>query len=133
MMNFKPTKNQQKILNLFKQLGEEISAQQIHFQLYNSGSNIGLATIYRALKKLHCYGIIQERVSSTGESLYGLINNAHEHHLNCIRCGQSVIVEDCPLEENLNKWCQSQKFTIYYHTLEFFGLCDNCQNVSELS
>jgi Fur family ferric uptake transcriptional regulator len=129
-MSIKPTKNQQQILNLLKEVEEEISAQQLHFQLHSIGSNIGLATVYRALKKLHHHGIIQERVTSTGESFYCLIENAHEHHLNCIHCGRSITIEDCPLEEELNQWCQSQKFSVYYHTLEFFGVCADCQEVS---
>lgn len=122
------TKNQRTILSHLKQLEAEITAQDLHSKLRQRGINIGLATIYRTLKNLHREGIVQERVTLTGESLYSLIEHfSHSHHLNCVACGQSVTLNSCPIDEQLTQWCKSQKFTVYYHTLEFFGLCDSCQ------
>ncbi|MBE9223209.1 transcriptional repressor [Cyanobacterium stanieri LEGE 03274] len=124
----RPTKNQQLILDLLQKIKGEISAQQIHFKLREKGSSTGLATVYRSLKALHQDGLIQERISSTGESLYSVIKREHHpHHLNCVSCGESIPLDDCPVDEQLHQWCASQKFTVYYHTLEFFGLCNECQ------
>lgn len=135
----KLTKNQQKILSLIQQQDTEVSAQQLHIQLRQQGSTIGLATVYRTLKSLHLGGNIQERVTSMGESLYSPIveedhhHQHHHHHLNCIHCGQSILLKDhdCPINQKLIQWCQSQNFKIYYHTLEFFGVCGICQNQIE--
>lgn len=123
------TKRQQTILSHLRQLDKEITAQDLHLKLRQQGINIGLATIYRTLRTLHLQGIIRERVTLTGESLYSIIEEvSHSHHLNCVNCGQSIIIDGCPISEKLTKWCESQKFTVYYHTLEFFGLCDSCQH-----
>ena len=128
-MPIKVTKSQEKIISHLKQIDEEISAQDLHFKLRQQKINIGLATVYRTLKNLHLEGIVQERITLSGESLYSLIEDlSHSHHLNCVRCGQSIIIDACPISEKLTNWCKSQKFTIYYHTLEFFGLCDSCQH-----
>jgi len=124
------TKNQQEILHLLEQLNAEISAQELHIKLRENTSKIGLATVYRILKILHLQGVIQERVTTNGESLYQLIKHSHYHHLNCISCGKSTILEakNCPIDNNSFQWSMAQKFKLYYHTLEFFGLCENCQN-----
>ncbi len=131
-MTMKFTKNQEKILSQLKQTQREITAQDLHQNLRQKGINIGLATIYRTLKKLHLEGVIQERITLSGESLYKVIekHTTHFHHLNCLNCGESISIHACPISEQLTKWCESQKFTVYYHTLEFFGLCHDCQSDS---
>ena len=123
------TKNQQKILDLLKELDIEITAQDLHLQLRQQKSKIGLATVYRTLKTLHLQGIIQERITQTGESLYQLIDH-HTHHLNCINCGKSEIIKqkNCVVDHHY-KTLVEEKFQLYYHTLEFYGLCEDCHNL----
>lgn len=123
----RPTKNQRRVLALLEKIRGEISAQQLYLQLREQNCQIGLATVYRVLKALHIDGVVQERVGSNGESFYSLISKEHHHHLNCLNCGQSIVIENCPLNHGLNQWCQEQKFQVYYHTLELFGLCHSCQ------
>ena len=111
---------------MLKKLNRAISAQDLYIDLRKQSQSMGLATVYRSLEGLKLEGVIQVRTLTNGESLYSL---AHEdrHHLTCLQCGQSIAIEECPvheLEENLH---QSHHFKIFYHTLEFFGLCPNCQ------
>lgn len=87
---------------------------------------MGLATVYRALDALKLEGVVQVRTLATGESLYSLVQR-DQHHLTCLQCGNSIPIHECPvhdLEEHLN---ESYQFKIYYHMLEFFGLCTDCQ------
>lgn len=130
-MLVKLTKNQRQILHLLQDLDQEITAQELHFKIRQNNLKIGLATVYRNLKSLHLQGIIQERINPHGESLYELIKDSHDHHLNCVNCGKSTILkgEYCPINNNLINWCSTQNFKLYYHTLEFFGLCEICQNL----
>ena len=123
----KPTRNHSQVLNMLQKIKGEISAQQLYTQLREKQSRIGLATVYRVLKSLHLEGLIQERLSSNGEAFYSLIGQTHHHHLNCVHCGESIPMEICPITQQLNQWCKTQNFKVYYHTLEFFGLCNTCQ------
>jgi Fur family ferric uptake transcriptional regulator len=129
-MSKKFTKNQQQILGLLTELNGEISAQNLYFQIKEQGLRIGLATIYRTLKVLKIEGEIQERVTPDGESFYSKINavDHHHHHLNCVNCGKAYPLDICPLSHQITEWCNAQKFQVYYHTLEFFGLCVDCQD-----
>ena len=134
-MSIQLTKNQKHILDLLQKQKTEISAQQLHHELRQEGFRIGLATVYRTLKSLHLKGVLQERVTSAGESLYRCLSEDQhpDHHLNCVRCGRSIPLEDCPISKQLTLWCKSQDFKIYYHTLEVFGLCHLCQNLINTS
>ena len=125
----KLTKNQQKILALLTDAVVEVSAQELYFQMKQQGLRIGLATVYRTLKFLKIRGEVQERVTPDGESFYSAINAVehHHHHLNCVSCGGAYPIDSCPISHQINEWCSTQKFKFYYHTLEFFGLCENCQ------
>lgn len=128
-MSIKYTKNQQKVIEVLEQLDTEITAQNLYIKLKENYLKIGLATVYRTLKYFHLQGIVQERVTPQGESLYRLMKKEHSHHLNCINCGKSTILvqENCLIDHNLHKIFSEHKFKLYYHTLEFFGLCENCQ------
>lgn len=119
-------RNQERILDALANQPQAISAQDLHQSLRQGGSRIGLATVYRALEALKIEGQVQVRTLPNGESIYSL-SHEDRHHLTCLRCGQSFPIDECPvheLEQHLN---QSHQFRIFYHTLEFFGLCTQCQ------
>jgi Fur family transcriptional regulator, ferric uptake regulator len=129
-MKVQRTRSQDRIIQLLKQLDREISAQGLYVALRQANIPLGLATVYRALEALKLAGVVQARVLRNGETLYSQAQ-FDRHHLTCLQCGTSVPLneEDCPvqaLEKNLR---QSAHFEIYYHTLEFFGLCSPCQQV----
>ncbi|WP_407657736.1 Fur family transcriptional regulator [Leptolyngbya ectocarpi] len=134
MSPFKPmairhTRNQERILEALQNQEQAISAQDLHGAMRQAGSRIGLATVYRALEALKLDGTVQMRTLSNGESLYSLAQE-DRHHLTCLRCGESLPIEQCPVHELEKHLNDSHHFRIFYHTLEFFGLCDKCQVVS---
>lgn len=120
------TRSQEQILNLLKTLNRAISAQDIYVQLRNGSQGIGLATVYRALEALKLEGVVQVRTLASGESLYSSVQQ-DKHHLTCLQCGKSIPIDECPVHELETQLHQSHKFKIFYHTLEFFGLCKQCQ------
>ncbi len=124
-MKTERTRSQERILKLLKTLNRAISAQDIYVELRTS-QNIGLATIYRALEALKLEGVVQVRTLASGESLYSLVQQ-DKHHLTCLQCGQSILIDECPVHELETQLHNFHKFKIFYHTLEFFGLCHQCQ------
>lgn len=126
-MKAQRTRNQERILKLLKTLSHEISAQDIYVELRHEGPGIGLATVYRSLEALKLDGVIQVRTLASGESLYSSVQ-ADRHHLTCLQCGASIPINECPVHDLEDQLHQSYQFKIYYHTLEFFGLCTDCQN-----
>ncbi|NEQ28302.1 MAG: transcriptional repressor, partial [Microcoleus sp. SIO2G3] len=47
--------------------------------------------------------------------------------LTCLQCGLSMPINECPVHELEDQLHRAYQFKIYYHTLEFFGLCKTCQ------
>lgn len=119
------TRSQVRILELLKQFDRGISAQDIYVELRSRDRAVGLATVYRALEGLKLEGSVQVRTLPTGESLYSCVQ-ADRHHLTCLHCGQSIPIDECPVEQLEQKLESLHQFKIYYHTLEFFGVCSTC-------
>ena len=91
---------------------EFISAQELHRKLEDRGEHIGLATVYRQLNALAEAGRA-DTVRLDGQQLFRLCgDDGHHHHLVCTNCGK-------------------YGFTIERHTLEVFGLCEDCRKADK--
>ncbi|MBD1838407.1 transcriptional repressor [Coleofasciculus sp. FACHB-64] len=124
-MKAQRTRSQERILNLLKTMNRAVSAQDIYVELRNRSQSMGLATVYRSLEALKLDGVVQVRTLASGESLYSSVQQ-DKHHLTCLQCGDSIPINQCPVHELESQLQQSHSFKIFYHTLEFFGLCDRC-------
>ncbi|PSB10842.1 transcriptional repressor [Pleurocapsa sp. CCALA 161] len=128
-MKTQRTRSQKRILTLLQSLKCSISAQDLYIELRNRQQDMGLATVYRSLEALKLQGEVQVRTLANGESEYSLIKS-DRHHLTCVNCGTSIAIDECPVH-NLEKQLETEHtFKVYYHTLEFFGLCQKCHQVS---
>ncbi|BAY37715.1 ferric uptake regulation protein [Nostoc sp. NIES-2111] len=128
------TRSQERILNLLQTIKQGISAQDIYVELRNRNQSMGLATVYRSLEALKLEGLVQVRTLANGEALYSLAQQ-DKHHLTCLQCGASIPIHQCPVHDLEDQLQTAHKFKIFYHTLEFFGLCGRCQveQASEVS
>jgi len=118
------TPNQRLVLQTLQQVPDLISAQDLFAKLRET-HKIGLATVYRALDVLKVAGFIQHQVTLNGESLYQTLDQ-DQHCLTCLQCGESFPIKGCPVQKLEQDLQTGYSFRIYYHTLEFFGLCDPC-------
>jgi Fur family transcriptional regulator, ferric uptake regulator len=125
------TPHQATVFNLLKTLESEVSAQTLYAELRAQKHRLGLATVYRALKHLQLQGIVQARSLPNGEAVYSLVSE-EKHYVTCVKCGTSVPLAHCPIDEQVLPQAiathqeSAPRFKIFYHTLEFFGLCSPC-------
>ena len=124
----KLTPYQRRVLEVLFSTPQEYSAQDLHKELEKQQQRVGLATIYRALKVLQKCGKVQMRSLPNGEAVYSLAS-AHRHYLTCVNCGISMPLMNCPVHKLEQELAQTQEFQVFYHTLEVFGLCQNCIEV----
>ncbi len=84
-------------------------------------------TVYREITFLKSIDRVDEVDFGDGKKLYEIKRN-HHHHIVCINC---KIVSDIPMEQELaiteEKIFRKVGFKPIGHSLEFFGLCANCQ------
>ena len=124
-MKAQRTRSQERIMEALQSLKRAISAQDLYIELRKRKQDMGLATVYRSLEALKLQGEVQVRTLSNGESVYSPIKS-DRHHLTCVNCGISIPIDECPVHDLERQLEKSHQFKVYYHTLEFFGLCDRC-------
>jgi Fe2+ or Zn2+ uptake regulation protein len=84
------------------------------------------ATIYRMIDVFLDKGIITRLEFGEGKYRYELAGSDH-HHLVCENCGKIEDISDCGIDEWEKRIRLQKHFLVKHHSLEFFGLCVNCQ------
>ena len=121
----KISKRQEHILEILKNCDDELSGQELHRELIIGEKEMGLTTVYRNLQVLMKTGLIRSRHLPTGEVLYTSVER-DIHHLTCVQCGETSKIDGCPVKDIHEPKQVNKKFQLLFHTLEFFGLCQNC-------
>jgi Fur family ferric uptake transcriptional regulator len=121
-----PSDRQLLLLAALRRADRELSGQDLHALLRQSPQPMGLATVYRHLRQLQQRGLIRCRHLPSGEGLFAPTDR-DEHHLTCVDCGTTVVLEHCPMHDVHLHDVQTSGFRLLFHTLEFFGLCHSCQ------
>lgn len=87
---------------------------------------INRTTVYREVWFLKAQGLLKEVSFLEGKSRFELVTDCCHHHLVCEECGG---VEEVELNEKviLNQVKKLSNFQLQRHSIEFFGLCNNCQ------
>ncbi|APD49620.1 transcriptional repressor [Synechococcus sp. CS-602] len=114
------------LLEQLQQASEELTGQELHARLRGTPHGMGLATVYRHLRTLQQRGLVRCRHLPSGEALFAPTER-DEHHLTCVDCGSTVVLQSCPMHEAHLSASQLGGFQLLFHTLEFFGLCAGCQ------
>ncbi len=120
------TKNRQLILEFLKQQKSPITADEIYFSLKNN-SHISLSTIYRILSLLCEHNLVLKNSSNNGKSYYQLNSMQHSHNLTCKLCNKVVHLPHCPMEKIEGDIGKNTNYKILSHSLEFIGICPECQ------
>ena len=108
-----------------------VIAQSLHSNLRDSGSAIGLATVYRALADLATEGEA-DSLQQEGESLYRACTpGSHHHHLICRNCGLTVEIEADAVETWAQQVAAEHGFTQPNHIVDVFGLCADCTKLPQ--
>ena len=136
---YKMTPQRKEILKIFVEHSERhhMSAEDVYSILRENDSEIGLATVYRALDLLSDLGILVRMDFGDGCARYEL-NTAdptihHHHHLICLNCKKVIEFEE-DLLEMLEAYIEKKSgFQIVNHEVKFFGYCSDCRVKGELN
>ena len=94
-------------------------------------SNIGIATVYRNLRKLADLGNIK-RISGLEDSEH-FDHNTHTHyHFLCNECAKVFDIEEDIAPEIIKNTQKQTGFIISDYDIVFHGVCKDCQNKKEL-
>ncbi len=111
---------------------KEMTVSEIADMLKEAGSDMGIATVYRAVNRLEAEGVLVKTVAgSTGKAAYRYASNDESvraiHRVFCTCCGKTL---DLPykftdkLDKNVS---DTTGFTVTDHQIIFYGLCRDCR------
>ncbi len=117
------TQQRDAIRDVFLREDRPLAPLEILAAAQESVPRLGLATVYRNLKRLLAEGWLTE-VQLPGEpSRYERAGKHHHHHFQCRGCQRVFEVDGCPkgLDEHA-----PPGFRVERHELLFVGLCREC-------
>ena len=130
---YKMTPQRKEILKIFVEQSDRhhMSAEDVYGILRENESEIGLATVYRALDLLSELGILVQVDFGDGCARYEL-NTAdpkihHHHHLICVKCRKVIEFEEDLLDDLEETIANESGFQIINHEVKFFGYCKDCR------
>lgn len=113
-------------LKLFESHTRPVDAQHIFSHIKND-PGVNRVTVFRVLNTFTEKGLIKKLSFGENKSMYEL-NISDHHHLICQRCGVVEDIENCDLSAIEDAIKKNKRFQVINHSLEFFGICINCQN-----
>ncbi len=136
---YRITVPRQMILEVLSKASGHLSAEDIYLEVHRLYPAIGLTTVYRTLDLLTRMGVVSKFDFGDGRARYEIAEphggRGHHHHLVCTNCGRVVDYTDF-IDEEIDLLNRTEKglskkygFKITHHSIQFYGLCQECQGV----
>ena len=105
-----------------------LSAKEITEALRDQGTEVGLASVYRALELLDALRLVQRLDAGEGVVRYEPADtgDGHHHHIVCERCGQVAAYEDEALERAIHELAARLSWDVDSHDVVLRGRCPGC-------
>ena len=105
-----------------------LSAQEISEGLRAQGTDVGLASVYRALDLLHEMHLVQRvEIGDRGARYEPVVpGGEHHHHAVCDYCGRVTAFEDDRLERTLERLAGRLRHSMSGHDIVIHGACARC-------
>ncbi len=114
------------ILKMLETKQHPVDVPEIATYLETNNINTNKATVYRILDMFYKKGIVNRFELEEGKFRYELTAEDH-HHVICESCGSIEDVSDCSVDKIEKVIKRKKGFLVKRHSLEFYGLCKNCQ------
>ncbi|HHY04726.1 MAG TPA: transcriptional repressor [Thermoanaerobacterales bacterium] len=124
--NLKITPQRKTILKVIAESDIILDSQEIYQESARLLPSINPSTVYRNLDILLQSGLICKINTQENSAKYRIREQgSHHHHIICKKCGTSIPLDFCPMEELDNK-LEKIGFTPTEHRFEIFGYCQKC-------
>jgi Fur family ferric uptake transcriptional regulator len=119
------TKQKKTIQRVFEDADRPLSVDEVFQAAHSEQEGVGMATVYRAVRRLLEEGGLTA-VELPGDSTrYELSGKGHHHHFHCNGCNRVFETKSCL--GNLRRLI-SPKFQITGHEIILRGFCPACRN-----
>ena len=125
----KYTEQREIVLMILINASEHLSAEEVYndIKVKHPDSNVGIATVYRALAFLEEVNLITSITFGADGKKYESNAKAHHDHLICTLCGKIVEFVDDEIEKRQDRIAKKNKFKITSHSMQLYGKCSDCE------
>ena len=125
----KYTEQREIVLSVLLDAQDHLTAEEVYNEIKkeHTESNIGIATVYRALSFLEEVDLITSIAFGTDGKKYESNAKSHHDHLICTNCGKIIEFMDDEIEKRQDKIAKKNKFKIVSHSMQLYGTCETCQ------
>ena len=119
------------LMNLLETADKPVDVQTMIEYLEEKDIKTDPATVFRIVNMFTEKGLTKPIQLLEGKTRYELTAFANHHHLVCTSCGDIQDISNCNidiLEKDIEK---KKNFKVTSHSLEFFGICNACQERSK--
>ena len=127
----KYTEQREIVLSVLLDAQDHLTAEEVYNEIKkeHTDSNIGIATVYRALSFLEEVDLITSIAFGTDGKKYESNAKSHHDHLICTNCGKIIEFIDDEIEKRQDKIAKKNKFKITSHSMQLYGVCETCQEL----
>ena len=124
----KYTEQREIVLSILINAEDHLTAEEVYNQIkeQHPDTNIGIATVYRALSFLEEVDLIASINFGTDGKKYESNAKSHHDHLICTSCGKIVEFLDDEIEKRQERIAKKNNFKITSHSMQLYGTCEDC-------
>jgi Fe2+ or Zn2+ uptake regulation protein len=115
------------LMHLLESSDKPVDVQSMIEYLGKKDIQTDPATVFRIVNMFTEKGLTRQIQLQEGKFRYELAAKEDHHHLVCTSCGDIQDISDCNIDVLENHIEKKKHFKVTSHSLEFFGLCSNCQ------
>lgn len=115
------------IMKFLEKTSQPVDVNSVIQYLNDEGIKADPATVFRIMNMLTQKGMTTPIQLQEGKTRYELSSKEDHHHLICRNCMKIEDVEDRFMNDWENDIKKEKGFLVSNHSLEFFGLCNQCQ------
>ena len=99
-----------------------MSAEDVYRALMQSGSDVGLATVYRVLTQFEAAGLVTRHHFDSGQAVFELDVGDDHNHIVCIKSGHVEEFTDATIEKRLQSIAGDLGYELTDYTLTVYGV-----------
>lgn len=115
------------VLNLLEKANKPVDVAYIIDYLKQEKIKADPATVFRIVSLFTKRRLTRQIHLNEGKFRYEPFAKEDHHHLICDICGSIEDISDCSIDMLEKEIRKKKKFLVKNHSLEFFGICRQCQ------
>lgn len=122
------TETRRVLLAILHDSAGPLATPEIVARCHKAGRKANKTTIYRDLAAMEQAGIVYRVIVSDRKQYFELTERGHHHHFICLECDrvEDILLDELDLARQETHLAKERGFSVFRHSLEFFGLCKMC-------